>query len=54
MEWYITLTRKQKANIRCCFEACTGMTLNQALLLFTFSEYMDILVNKLRIEGFKV
>lgn len=54
MKWYKTLNRKQKANIRWCFEVCTGMTLNQALMLFSFSECMDLLENKLKIEGFKI
>ena len=54
MKWYKTLERKQKAHIRECFEIACGMPLNSALRLFTFSKCMDILENKLRLEGFQI
>lgn len=50
MDWYNTLTRSQKANIREVFELACGMKLTDALKLFTFIECMDILHNKLRSE----
>ena len=54
MKWYKTLNRKQKAQIRWSFEVCTGITLNQALRIFPFSQCMDLLKEKLKIEGFNL
>ena len=51
MKWYLTLTRKQKAAIRECFELACGMSLNHALKFFKFSDCMDLLYNKLTMEG---
>ena len=53
MEWYKSLNRKQKAGIREAFELSCGLSLNSALMLFSFSECIDILYNKLKIEGFQ-
>lgn len=51
MNWYKQLTRKQKVQIRECFRLATGSELNDMLILFKFSECMDILENKLKLEG---
>jgi hypothetical protein len=51
MNWYKSLTRQQKVHIRECFELATGIPLNKAIQLFTFSECMDLLESKLKIEG---
>ena len=54
MKWYKQLTQKQKAGVRQSFELVCGLSLNDALKFFTFSECMDILYNKLKLEGFKI
>ena len=54
MEWYKKLSRQQKANIRECFEITCGISLNNALKFFTFSECMDIFYNKFKREGFAI
>lgn len=54
MNWYKSLDRKAKVHIRWAFEAACGISLNDALTLFTFSECMDLLYDKLKIEGFKI
>jgi hypothetical protein len=54
MKWYRSLSREQKLNIRECFEMAIGQSLNSMMRLFTFSECMDILYQKLKLEGFSV
>ena len=51
MKWYKSLSMKQKAQIRWCFEAACGVRLNEMLLLFSFSECTDILEDKLKLLG---
>mgnify|MGYP003426462277 CR=1 FL=1 len=51
MKWYKSLDKSKKVHIREVFELALGQSLNDMLLLFTFSECMDILYNKLTIEG---
>lgn len=51
MKWYRSLEVKQKVRIRETFELACGLPLNYALRLFSFSECMDILHNKLVLEG---
>lgn len=54
MNWYKTLSRQQKLKIRECFELACGITLNQSLRIFSFSECMDMLESKLKAEGFNI
>lgn len=54
MEWYKKLDKSKKVHIRWAFEVCTGISLNNALKLFSFSECMDLLESKLKIEGFNI
>ena len=51
MKWYKQLSKQQKLNIREVFELTCGMSLNIALMLFSFSECMDLLHQKLQMEG---
>lgn len=51
MKWYSSLPRSSKVHIRWAFEACLGMSLNSALCIFSFSECMELLYNKLKLEG---
>lgn len=54
MKWYKTLNKNQKLRIREVFELSTGQKLSDMVEVFSFSECMDILYNKLKIEGFKI
>lgn len=54
MKWYKTLNKNQKLGIREAFELSTGQRLSEMVRLFSFSECMDILYNKLKIEGFNI
>ena len=54
MKWYKSLPKENKVNVRNAFELATGISLNNALKVFTFSQTMDILYNKLILDGFKI
>lgn len=51
MMWYQKLSKQQKLKIREVFELATGLSLNNALKIFTFVECMDILHEKLVMVG---
>lgn len=51
MKWYKQLPKQNKVHIRECFKLATGTPLNDALKIFSFSECMDILEGKLKLEG---
>ena len=54
MEWYKSLSRKQKVNIREVFFLATGKKLSDMIMIFSFAECMDILYFKLKLEGFDI
>ena len=54
MEWYKTLDINQKINLKDCCKMICGMTYSQLRLLFSMSEIIDLLHNKLKLEGFDV
>ena len=54
MEWYKTLDINQRINLKDCSEMLCGMPYNQLRVLFSMSEIIEILHNKLKIEGFDV
>lgn len=54
MFWYKSLSKEQKLGVRKSFELATGISLNNAIIFFSFSECMDILYTKLKIEGFQI
>ena len=54
MEWYKSLSTKQKVNIREVFYLATGMKLSDSIKIFSFAECMDILYFKLKLEGFDI
>lgn len=54
MEWYKTLDINMKIEAKTCFELLTGTKFEDLAFLFSLSERMDILYEKLKIEGFEV
>jgi hypothetical protein len=54
MDWYKTLSIHQKINAKNCFELATGIEFSALSLLFSYKERIDMLYNKLLIEGFNV
>lgn len=51
MKWYKSLSKEHKVKIRGVFKLLLGQELNDMLKLFSFTECMDILYNKLLLEG---
>jgi len=54
MGWYKRLTIEQKINLKDCCKMITGMTWHEMSVLFSYTERINILYNKLKMEGFKV
>lgn len=54
MNWYKTLSIHQKINAKNCFELVTGIEFGALSFLFSYKERIDMLYNKLLIEGFNV
>lgn len=52
MEWYKTLDLHVRINVKSCCELLTSVSFEQLNLLFTLREKIDILHNKLKMEGF--
>ena len=51
MKWYKQLSKERKLHIREVFELACGIPLNAAITFFSFSECMDLLHQKLELEG---
>mgnify|MGYP001187781426 CR=1 FL=1 len=54
MAWYRSLTIEQKINLKDCAKLIVGMTWEDMGKLFSFSDRINILHNKLQLEGFDV
>lgn len=54
MNWYKSLNIHSKINAKVCFELLTGTKFEDLAFLFTFEERINIMYNKLKIEGFDV
>ena len=54
MIWYKKLTINQKINLKDCCEELTGITWDDMGKLFNFRERINILYDKLRLEGFDI
>jgi hypothetical protein len=54
LNWYKKLTPNQKINLRDIAVDLVGITWEQMGLLFSVKERINILHNKLKIEGFNV
>lgn len=54
MNWYKTLNWKQRFALRECCQDIVGITWEQLGLLFSFRERVEILHQKLQLEGFNL
>ena len=54
MNWYMTLDIHTRINAKVCFELLTGTKFEDLAFMFSFRERMDIMENKLRMEGFNI
>jgi hypothetical protein len=54
MNWYKTLDIHSRINAKACFELLTGVKFEDLACLFTLYERMDIMEEKLRLEGFDI
>lgn len=52
--WYKTLTINQRINAKECFELLCGVKWEQLSFMFTMRERIEIMYNKLLIEGFEL
>lgn len=54
MKWYLTLDIHARINVKDAFELLTNVSFDKLAFMFSFSERIDILYNKLKMEGFDV
>jgi hypothetical protein len=54
MEWYKTLNIHQKINLKELCKVIIGIDFSKLLLLFSFQEGINIIYNKLKLEGFDI
>jgi hypothetical protein len=54
MKWYKTLDIHAKINAKDCFELLCGVRFGDLGCVFTFKERIEILHNKIQLEGFIV
>lgn len=54
MEWYRTLDVNRKIAAKQCFILLCGVDFVKLGLLFSFRERMDLMYEKLKLEGFNV
>jgi hypothetical protein len=54
MNWYKTLDIHGRINAKECFELLTGVKFEELSSMFTFQERMNIMENKLKMEGFVI
>lgn len=54
IEWYLKLDIHQKINLKEMFELLCGVEFEKLSSIFSFSERIKIVHDKLKIEGFEV
>jgi hypothetical protein len=54
MKWYKSLNIHAKINAKNCFQLLTGTKFGDLSFLFSFEERINIMYNKLKIEGFEI
>lgn len=54
MEWYKKLDIDTRINAKECFEILCGVSFEKLSALFSFSERIEIMYDKLKLEGFRV
>ena len=51
MEWYLTLSIHERINAKSVFVLLIGVEFGQLSFLLSFREQMDVMYDKLKIEG---
>ncbi len=54
MEWYKTLTIEQRINLKELCESICGITFVMLVRLFGLRDAIEIIYNKLKLEGFNI
>ena len=54
MEWYKTLDINAKINAKSCFELLCGVKWEQLSFMFSMQDRIEIMYNKLKMEGFNI
>lgn len=54
MNWYKTLTINQRINLKDCCKMIVGIDYDSLRLLFSMRDIIEMLHNKLKLEGFEV
>ena len=54
MEWYTSLDINTRINAKVCFELVTGTKFEDLAFLLSFRERIEIMYNKLKMEGFDI
>ena len=54
MKWYLTLSIQQRINLKELYSTITGIDFAAAGLLFSFRERIELVYEKLKMEGFQI
>lgn len=54
IDWYKTLDLHQKVNLKSIFNLLCGLSWSDISCLFSMREKIDIVYNKLKMEGFDI
>ena len=54
MDWYKSLTVHQRINAKECFEILCGVKWESLSFMLSMRERIEIMYNKLRLEGFLI
>jgi len=54
MEWYLSLNINQRINAKDCYKLLFNINFGELAFLFSFEERIEIMYNKLKLEGFDV
>jgi hypothetical protein len=54
IKWYKSLNVHMRINVKTCFVLLTGVEFESLAFLFSYGERIEILYNKLKIEGFDI
>jgi len=54
MKWYLSLNIHQRINAKTCFYLACGVEFEKLAFLFSLRERIEMLYNKLKLEGFNI
>lgn len=54
MKWYKTLSILQRINLKDMYAGITGISFTDAGMLFNFQERIELVYQKLQLEGFAI